>query len=125
MLVSRVSLQKCDHEYANRIADTDFISVNGPNGYSWNVVRSESDEILFRHATKSGAQTFEGVKLEALEFEPYGHDEFISVAKLANPGRPVSARWSTKDGGSGTIGFKYFVDATGRSGITSTKYLKN
>ncbi|KIM92949.1 hypothetical protein OIDMADRAFT_62072 [Oidiodendron maius Zn] len=110
---------------AKREGYTDFVSVNGPNGYSWSVVRSESDELLFRHAASTGAQTFEGVKLDALEFEPYGEDRFTSDAKLANPGRPFSARWSTKDGRSGTVDFKYFVDATGRMGIMSTKYLKN
>ncbi|PNY28268.1 RadH flavin-dependent halogenase [Tolypocladium capitatum] len=105
-------------------ADTDFVGVHGPNGYSWNVVRSESDELLFKHAGKSGAQTFQGVKVDALEFEPYD-GEFPSCGKVANPGRPVSAQWSTKDGRSGTIAFQYLVDATGRAGITSTKYLKN
>jgi len=89
------------------------------------VVRSESDEIFFRHAAKCGARTFDGVKLDALEFEPYQQDGFTSDVKLANPGRPISAWWSTKDGRSGTIDFEYFVDATGRDGVTSTKYLKN
>jgi len=110
--------------YADWSADTDFVGVYGPNGYSWNVVRSESDELLFKHAGKSGAQTFHGVKVDALEFEPY-EGEFPSGGKVANPGRPVSAQWSAKDGRSGTIAFQYLVDATGRTGITSTKYLKN
>nr|D7PI14.1 RecName: Full=Flavin-dependent halogenase gsfI; AltName: Full=Griseofulvin synthesis protein I [Penicillium aethiopicum]ADI24948.1 GsfI [Penicillium aethiopicum] len=104
---------------------TDFIRANGPNGYSWNVVRSESDEILFRHATKSGAKTFENVSLKSVNFEPYENDKFTSQDKLTNPGRPVSAEWKTKDGCSGTISFDYLVDATGRVGILSTKYLKN
>lgn len=116
--------------YADLEADTDFTSVNGPDGYSWNVVRSDSDEILFRHAGKSGARTFEEVKLDGLAFKPYSEDKFGSDAiasddKVANPGRPVSAQWSAKDGRSGTIDFEYFVDATGRNGVTSTKYLKN
>ena len=42
-----------------------------------------------------------------------------------DPGRPVSASWSRKDGGSGRINFDYLVDASGRAGIVSTKYLKN
>ncbi|KAK7918369.1 hypothetical protein PG985_010243 [Apiospora marii] len=104
---------------------TDFIRANGPHGYSWNVVRSESDEILFRHAGKSGAKTFENVSLKSVNFEPYQHDEFSGENKLANPGKPVSANWATKDGRSGTISFDYIVDATGRAGIISTKYLKN
>lgn len=110
--------------YANWGADTDFVSVHGPNGYSWNVIRSESDELLFQHASKSGAQTFHGIKVDALEFESY-KSEFPSGGKVVNPGRPISATWSAKDGRSGTIRFQYLVDATGRAGLTSTKYLKN
>lgn len=109
-------------------SDTNFIEVNGPNGYSWNVVRSQSDEMFFRHAAKSGAQTFEEVKLTGLDFEPYPDSGFASATsedRVANPGRPVSAQWSSKDGRSGTIKFNYFVDATGRAGVMSTKYLKN
>jgi hypothetical protein len=89
------------------------------------VVRSESDELLFRHAGKSGAKTFENVSLKSVNFEPYENDMFTSNHKLANPGRPISAEWKTKDGRSGTISFDYLVDATGRLGVLSTKYLKN
>ena len=44
---------------------------------------------------------------------------------MPNPGRPVSASWSRKDGSSGVIEFEYLVDASGRAGLVSTKYLKN
>ena len=49
----------------------------------------------------------------------------------ANPGRPVSAKWVRKEGSatgeptSGEIKFDYLIDASGRAGIVSTKYLKN
>jgi hypothetical protein len=32
---------------------TDFLAAGGPQNYSWNVIRSEADELLFRHAGKS------------------------------------------------------------------------
>ena len=48
-----------------------------------------------------------------------------SDADLPNPGQPVSANWSRKDGSSGLIKFDYIVDASGRVGLLSTKYLKN
>lgn len=79
---------------------------------------------MFNHAGESGARTFNGIKVNSLNFEDF-EDEFPAGEKVANPGRPVSAQWSGKDGSSGTIKFKYLVDATGRAGITSTKYLKN
>lgn len=83
---------------------------------------------MFRHAGESGAQIFDGVKVNAVEFIPMfdNQEEFSADPKLANPGRPVSATWSRKaDGSSGTIRFEYLVDASGRAGLISTKYLKN
>jgi flavine halogenase len=39
-------------------------------------------------------------------------------------GRPISASY-TRGEESGTISFEYVIDASGRAGIMSTKYLKN
>ncbi|KAK3681626.1 hypothetical protein B0T22DRAFT_502187 [Podospora appendiculata] len=106
-------------------AHTDFIAVNGPNGYSWNVIRSESDKLMLDHAQTSGAHTFQGVKVESIAFAPTT-DPFPADDKVFNPGRAVSATWSRKaDGATGTIKFDYLVDASGRNGIVSTRYLKN
>ncbi|KAG8158163.1 hypothetical protein KVR01_011924 [Diaporthe batatas] len=57
-------------------------------------------------------------------FDKHGFEKKVKI-RLANPGRPVSATWSRKDGTTGTISFDYIVDASGRNGIISTKYLKN
>lgn len=38
---------------------------------------------------------------------------------------PVSAEWQADDGSCGTISFDWLVDASGRAGIMSTKYLRN
>ena len=99
----------------------------GPDAYAWNVVRSESDDLMFRHAEKCGAKIFDGVKVQSLEFVPLIGSEVVSDDKVENadPGRAVSATWSRKDGSSGVINFDYLVDASGRAGIVSTKYLKN
>lgn len=64
-----------------------------------------------------------------LEFAPWNQDD-AEEAKLAafpepNPGRPVSAQWSRKDGSKGLIKFNYLVDASGRVGLVSTKHYKN
>ncbi|KAG1850803.1 putative halogenase [Suillus subalutaceus] len=81
-------------EYIRR-CNTDFVALNPKQ-----CVRSEFDDLLFRHASKSGAN-FEGE-------------------------RPVSANWrNTSTGIEGRISFSYLVDASGRNGIMSTKYLKN
>lgn len=79
---------------------------------------------MFDHAEKSGARTYQGVKVDAVEFEPV--DNSPTNAQVANPGRAKSASWSRKiDGASGTIRFNYIIDGSGRNGVISTKYLKN
>ncbi|KAL7940698.1 hypothetical protein V8C42DRAFT_349293 [Trichoderma barbatum] len=108
-----------------KAAYTDFGATLGPGGFSWNVVRSEADDLMFRHAAVCGARVFDGTKVDSLAFEPYSHDGFTAEARLANPGRPVSATWSRKDGSAGTIEFEYVVDASGRNGLMSTMYMKN
>ncbi|OGE53726.1 hypothetical protein PENARI_c007G03087 [Penicillium arizonense] len=102
---------------------TDFVAAGGPGGYSWNVIRSEADEILFRHAGESGASIFDGTKVTGIEFEASSED--VVDPANPNPGKPVSATWSRKDGSTGTVKFDYLIDASGRAGLVSTKYLKN
>ena len=107
---------------------TDFVVAGGPNAYAWNVIRSESDDLMFKHAGKSGARVFDGVKVQGIQFEPLSAEDAANEdgRDAPNPGRPVSATWARKeDGSSGTIAFDYLVDASGRAGIMSTKYLKN
>jgi len=109
----------------NAQVDTDFIAAGGPNNYAWNVIRSEADELMFRHAGKSGAKIFDGVKVNTLDFVPLDGESASTDFKTDVPGRPVSATWSRKDGSSGVIKFEYLVDASGRAGLVSTKYMKN
>ncbi|KAI1297501.1 FAD/NAD(P)-binding domain-containing protein [Xylaria venustula] len=94
------------------------VTSGGPEGYAWNVIRSESDEILFKHAGACGAKTFDETKVISIEFSP-------PCPTDQTMGRPVSATWARKDGSSGTIAVDYIVDASGRNGLISTKYLKN
>ncbi|RMJ05122.1 hypothetical protein CDV36_014206 [Fusarium kuroshium] len=101
-------------------AYTDFLAAGGPDGYAWNLLRSESDELLFRHAGACGAHIFDETKVDAVQFE-----QITSDAKADHPGRPVSATWTCKNGTFGSVSFKYLVDASGRRGVLSTKYLQN
>ena len=82
---------------------------------------------MFQHARKSGAKTFDGVKVTGIEWAPLEGTDAVRGDDIANvdPGRPVSASWAHKDGSAGEIKFNYLVDASGRAGIVSTKYLKN
>ncbi|KAF7342746.1 hypothetical protein MSAN_01989800 [Mycena sanguinolenta] len=91
---------------------TDFISPD-PNKAAWNVERAEFDEIVLRHAAESGACICEGVQVTGISFSP------------DDDTRPVLAQWKSDIGGQGEIRFDWLVDASGRNGIMSTKYLKN
>ncbi|KAF8891931.1 hypothetical protein CPB84DRAFT_1711107 [Gymnopilus junonius] len=88
---------------------TDFIAAD-TNNFAWNVVRSEADDILFRHAARSGAKVFEETKVIAIDFS-----EDLT---------PTMASWERHDS-KGTISFDYVVDASGRRGLISNRYLKN
>ncbi|KAI5117033.1 hypothetical protein M0805_002249 [Coniferiporia weirii] len=101
----------------NREGYTDFIESYGEGSYVWNIMRSQADHLLLRHASKSGAKTFQGVKVTAVSFGADGNPASA---------RPVSATYNCKsDGSRGEIAFDYIVDASGRAGLLSTKYLKN
>ncbi|KAK6597765.1 hypothetical protein H4I96_08717 [Botrytis cinerea] len=111
---------------------TDFVGTGGPQNYSWNVVRSEADNLMFRHAGKCGANIFDGVKVDSINFAPWAIESELSLAKDAagagatSLGRPVSAKYTHKiDDVSGVITFDYIIDASGRSGLLNTKDLKN
>ncbi|KAF5375807.1 hypothetical protein D9757_011192 [Collybiopsis confluens] len=94
---------------------TDF-QARIPDYETWNVVRSEMDNLMFRHAGRQGALIFDETKVDNLEFENNGDPKTA---------RPVAANWTNKKGQSGKIHFDWLVDASGRAGIMSTQYLKN
>ncbi|KZT28366.1 putative halogenase [Neolentinus lepideus HHB14362 ss-1] len=91
---------------------TDFISLN-PNNGAWNVVRSEFDAILLRHAQDCGVNVFQETAVTEIHF---GEDKET----------PVSALWCSKDTNlTGRICFDWLIDASGKTGIMSTKYLRS
>ncbi|KAF8532575.1 hypothetical protein JB92DRAFT_3103670 [Gautieria morchelliformis] len=93
---------------------TDFVALN-PDNASWNVVRSEFDDILLRHASASGAAVFEQVKVTSIRFK---NDDPTN--------RPIAAEYENKaTSETGAIGFDFLVDASGRNGIISQRYLQN
>ncbi|KAL1710708.1 hypothetical protein EV121DRAFT_285568 [Schizophyllum commune] len=102
---------------------TDFVAL-GIHNSSWNVIRSQFDDLLLKHARTCGVSVFERTRVDLVEF---GTDI---------PSRPVAVNWThaPKDGASsssssdrttGRTTFDYLVDASGRAGVMSTKYMKN
>ncbi|KAG8216212.1 putative halogenase [Butyriboletus roseoflavus] len=91
---------------------TDFISIDPTNG-AWNVVRSEFDQLLLRHAASCGVRVAEETQVTELHFS------------TTNENQPVAASWKRPSGEQGRIEFEYLIDASGRNGIMSTRYLRN
>lgn len=89
-----------------------FNSLGDDGTNAWQVVRSEFDEILLRHAASLGVEVVENITVKELQFEG---------------DRPVAALWAgTKDASvSGRIAFDYVIDASGRGGVFAAKHLKN
>ena len=69
---------------------------------------------MLRHAEKVGAKVVEQTKVTEIEWVGEGE-----------AARPVAAHWKNKAGETGKITFDFVIDASGRAGIISTKYLKN
>ncbi|MCX4241505.1 tryptophan 7-halogenase [Paraliomyxa miuraensis] len=78
--------------------------------HSYQVIRSEFDHLLLQYAAEMGAQVFERTAVTGVDFEG---------------DRPVRARWQQQGGSSGELEFEYVIDASGLSGLLSTKVLHN
>ncbi|MEU9008733.1 NAD(P)/FAD-dependent oxidoreductase [Streptomyces sp. NPDC048479] len=89
-----------------------FNSLGDDGANAWQVVRSEFDELLLRHAAELGVEVVENITVKELEFDGE---------------RPVAALWAgTKDASqNGRIAFDYVIDASGRGGVFAARHLKN
>lgn len=94
--------------------DLNFNHLTGANRHSYQVIRSEFDNLLLENARELGARVYTATKVTEIRFAG---------------DRPVAARWSTGGAGraarEGWIEFDFLVDASGRAGLMATKYLKN
>jgi flavin-dependent dehydrogenase len=74
--------------------------------YSWQVRRSDLDEVLFRNATAAGASTFEGHRVRDVRFDADGAD--VEVER--------------DDGSRASWRCRFLVDATGRDTLLANKF---
>jgi flavin-dependent dehydrogenase len=97
-------------EWASLKWELDFENVL--NTYSYQVRRAEFDQLLLDHAREQGVKVFEGVEVRKLSFDGE---------------RPKSAICSQgqKDGNFQELSFDHLIDASGRAGLMSTRYLQN
>ncbi|PBK91714.1 FAD binding domain-containing protein [Armillaria gallica] len=119
---------------------TDFVAI-GHNNNAWNVDRSEFDLLLMNHARTCGASVYELTRVNSLTFSQTDPSRPISAswthtpppAPISPPASPKGPRDDTDSPEipsepiklTGATTFKYLVDASGRAGVMSTKYLKN
>jgi len=83
----------------------------GPFPNSYQVIRSEFDDILLGHAAEAGAHVHENVAVREVRFDGDTPVELVLE--------------HTGDKRRGTLRFDYLLDASGLHGILATKYLKN
>jgi len=94
---------------------TNFVDPD-PTKHSWNVIRSEFDEMIMRRSQELGANVFENTRVTGVNFAEDAED------------KPISVNWTRKNGTAredGETTFDYLIDASGRAGIISTKYHKD
>jgi flavin-dependent dehydrogenase len=89
----------------------DFGELRGRHQHSFQVERAAFDQILLQHARSQGADAYEGVSVEEICFSGE---------------RPVAAICVERDNQEQIrIEFDYLIDASGRAGLMSTRYLRN
>lgn len=106
-------------------------------------VRSDFDQILLNHARSCGVSVYERTKVESLSFCDRDPTKpiFVTWSHTSPPAPPsppstpshsprrpcteLTGDPSTSTSTRGVTKFSYLIDATGRAGIMSTRYLKN
>jgi len=103
--------QKHGGYFAWGTEEWDLVFAKLRHPYSFQVVRSEFDHLLLKHARSQGVKVFEGVEVTQLTFDGK---------------RPCRATWAEVAGqkATGEISFDFLIDASGRAGIMATRYLK-
>ena len=92
------------HDAPSRLEFGDAWNKSMP--YSWQVRRSDLDELLFRHAAAEGARTVEGCRVRMVDFDADGAD----VGCTLDDG--TTRQWRAR----------YVVDATGRDTLLAHKF---
>jgi flavin-dependent dehydrogenase len=92
-----------------------FGELSGQNSYSFQVIRSEFDQCLLDHASSQGVQVFQGIEVSEVLFDQ------------ADPERPYAAILSPADNPNERqeVTFDFLIDASGRAGVMSSRYLRN
>lgn len=95
-----------------------FDQPHRPAAYSFQVIRSQFDQMLLEHARTQGAdvRVREEVRAGRITFED-GSDN-------GQDQRAVEATWTGQNGTEGRIRFGHLVDASGRAGLLAARQLR-
>lgn len=122
-----------------------LLSDSRANSLTLKKVRSEFDLMLLNHARTTGASVYEQTKVDSISFSSSDPDRPISVSWTHTPPPcPPSPPASPTDSvfpslfaskvtatdpppppARGETAFTHLIDATGRAGILSTRYIRN
>ena len=97
------------HEHTSRFSFGEAMDKSFP--YAVHVRRSEFDELLFRHATKRGARSFEGQRVTHVDMDAGDGDERRALVKVISD-----------DGVATTWRPRFVVDASGRDTLLSSQF---
>ncbi len=102
-------------EWGSQQWDLFFNELSGKHTYSFQVIRSEFDQLLLEHAQCLGVKVLQGVEVQKLHFDE--QDERRPVAAtLAEVG---------ESGNKWDMSFDFLIDASGRTGLMASRYLRN
>ncbi|KAJ3808325.1 FAD binding domain-containing protein [Lentinula aff. lateritia] len=105
---------------------TDFVALGADNN-AWNVIRSEFDHLLLNHARECGAKVYEETKVTDIAFDTIDPEKPVSVSwtRTCTAQSPDASQNGTTKAVHGSTTFTHLIDASGRAGLLSTRYLKN
>ncbi|MFD5856769.1 NAD(P)/FAD-dependent oxidoreductase [Streptomyces chartreusis] len=87
-----------------------------PAPYSFQVIRSQFDQLLLEHARAQGADVREETRAGRVTFEDGSED--------GRSHRAVEASWAGSDSSEGRIRFGQLIDASGRAGLLAARQLR-
>ena len=96
-------------DWSNEVWDFEFGTKRAPV-YAFQVVRSEFDQLLLENAASLGVDVREGANVTGIEFVEE---------------RPREATFLDSQGKAASCSFDVLVDASGRTGLLATRYLRN
>lgn len=97
------------HDHTSQFHFKDAMDKSFP--YAVHVRRSEMDEILFRHAAKRGARTFEGAKVSLVDMEAARTGEMRARVQVRH-----------EDGTQTEWRPRFVIDASGRDTVLSSQF---